>query len=66
MTGTEGLRRDMVVLDLGEPISMPVGNDIRGRLFNVVGYAIDGIENPQQLTDYLFIEMHQSLRTSRH
>ena len=43
MTGTEGLRRDMEVLDLGEPISMPVGNDIRGRLFNVVGDAIDGI-----------------------
>ena len=46
MTGTEGLRRDMEVIDLGEPISMPVGNNIRGRLFNVVGDAIDGIENP--------------------
>ena len=43
MTGTEGLKRGMEVLDLGQPISMPVGDDIKGRLFNVVGDAIDGI-----------------------
>ena len=46
MTGTEGLKRGMEVLDLGQPISMPVGDDIKGRLFNVVGDAIDGIEEP--------------------
>ncbi len=43
MSGTEGLKRGMIVDDLGEPISMPVGDDIKGRLFNVVGAAIDGM-----------------------
>ena len=47
MTGTEGLKRGMDVVDLGQPISMPIGDDIRGRLFNVVGEAIDGIDNPK-------------------
>ncbi|MDQ3072908.1 MAG: F0F1 ATP synthase subunit beta [Bacteroidota bacterium] len=43
MDATEGLTRDMKVTDTGKPIAMPVGNAIRGRLFNVVGEAIDGI-----------------------
>ena len=47
MSGTEGLRRGMIVDDLGEPISMPVGDDIKGRLFNVVGSAIDGMSEPK-------------------
>lgn len=47
MDSTDGLVRDMVVTDSGEPISMPVGEDIRGRLFNIVGEAIDGIKSPK-------------------
>ena len=47
MSGTEGLRRGMIVNDLEEPISMPVGDDIKGRLFNVVGSAIDGMSEPK-------------------
>lgn len=43
MDSTDGLMRGMSVKDTGAPISMPVGEDIRGRLFNVVGEAIDGI-----------------------
>ncbi len=43
MDSTDGLVRGMDVVDLGKPISMPVGEPIRGRLFNVVGEAIDGI-----------------------
>ena len=35
MDGTEGLVRGMVVTDTGKPISMPIGDDIYGRLFNV-------------------------------
>ncbi len=31
----------------GSPISMPTGEEIRGRLFNVVGDAIDGMEQPK-------------------
>ena len=43
MDGTEGLVRGMEVVDMGSPISMPTGEDIKGRLFNVTGDAIDGI-----------------------
>ncbi|RMD75993.1 MAG: F0F1 ATP synthase subunit beta [Bacteroidetes bacterium] len=43
MDSTDGLTRGMEVVDTGRPISMPVGEKIRGRLFNVVGEAIDGI-----------------------
>jgi F-type H+-transporting ATPase subunit beta len=37
----------MDVTDVGAPISMPVGDDVRGRLFNIVGDAIDGIPAPK-------------------
>jgi F-type H+-transporting ATPase subunit beta len=47
MDGTEGLQRGMDVIDLGRPISMPTGEEVRGRLFNVVGEVIDGIESPK-------------------
>ncbi len=43
MDATEGLTRGMEVIDSGKPISMPVGPEIKGRLFNVVGTAIDGM-----------------------
>lgn len=46
MDGTEGLQRGMEVEDTGFPIQMPVDPSIRGRLFNVSGTAIDGIEQP--------------------
>lgn len=47
MDGTEGLVRGMKVVDTGLPIRMPIGEDIKGRLFNVVGEAIDGIKQPK-------------------
>ncbi|MBL6875364.1 MAG: F0F1 ATP synthase subunit beta [Chitinophagales bacterium] len=43
MEATDGLTRGMDVLDLGTPIMMPTGEGIKGRLFNVVGDSIDGI-----------------------
>jgi F-type H+-transporting ATPase subunit beta len=43
MDSTDGLCRGMEVLPTGSPISMPVGEDIRGRLFNVIGKPIDGL-----------------------
>ena len=43
MDATDGLTRGTTVTDLGGPISMPIGDGIKGRLFNVVGEAIDGI-----------------------
>lgn len=47
MDATEGLVRGMEVVDTASPIKMPIGEDIRGRLFNVVGEAIDGIDQPK-------------------
>ena len=43
MDGTEGLIRGLEVLDTGIPIAMPVGDAIKGRLFNVTGDPIDGL-----------------------
>ncbi len=42
MDSTDGLVRGQTVIDTGEPISMPVGDDILGRVFNVIGEVIDG------------------------
>jgi F-type H+-transporting ATPase subunit beta len=47
MDGTEGVVRGMQVTDTGMPIKMPIGDDIKGRLFNVVGHAIDGLKQPK-------------------
>ena len=47
MEATDGMTRGMDVVDTGAPIKMPIGDDIKGRLFNVVGEAIDGIEQPK-------------------
>lgn len=41
MEGTDGLRRGMEAADTGSPISVPVGKDVLGRLFNVLGETID-------------------------
>lgn len=43
MDSTDGLQRGMKVIATGAPISMPVGDEIRGRLFNVIGDSIDGL-----------------------
>ena len=43
MDATDGLKRGMDAIAKGQPITMPTGDKIKGRLFNVVGEAIDGI-----------------------
>jgi F-type H+-transporting ATPase subunit beta len=43
MDATEGLTRGAAVTDTGGQITMPAGEAIKGRLFNVIGTAIDGI-----------------------
>jgi len=47
MDSTDGLTRGTAVQNTGSQISMPVGEEIRGRLFNVVGKAIDGLPQPK-------------------
>lgn len=46
MESTDGLVRGMEVIASGQPIKMPTSEEIRGRLFNVVGEAIDGLPQP--------------------
>src|SRR5690606_24826309 len=48
MDGTEGLVRGLDVIDTGRAISMPTGDQINGRLFNVTGEAIDGLPQPDR------------------
>ncbi|HNS16233.1 MAG TPA: F0F1 ATP synthase subunit beta [Bacteroidales bacterium] len=44
MDSTDGLQRGTEVVSLGHPISMPAGDEIKGRLFNVIGNSIDGLK----------------------
>ena len=43
MDSTDGLSRGVEVLSTGSAIQMPIGEDVYGRLFNVIGDAIDGL-----------------------
>ena len=43
MDSSDGVYRGMEVVATGSPIKMPTGDKVKGRLFNVVGEAIDGI-----------------------
>tara|TARA_B100000902_G_C27306561_1_gene915851 strand:+ start:1372 stop:2898 length:1527 start_codon:yes stop_codon:yes gene_type:complete len=52
MDSTDGLRRGMQVKGTGNPILMPIGDNIKGRLFNVVGDAIDGIGEVSKESGY--------------
>ncbi|MDO8529340.1 MAG: F0F1 ATP synthase subunit beta [bacterium] len=45
MGSTDGLKRQMEVVDTGNSISVPVGKETLGRMFNLLGEAIDGKEN---------------------
>ena len=41
LSSTDGLKRGMEAVDTGAPISVPVGKEVLGRLFNVIGETID-------------------------
>ena len=49
MDSTDGLRRGLEVTNTFRPISMPVGEQIRGRVMNVTGDAIDGMAGLDRL-----------------
>ena len=44
MDSTDGLRRNLEVKATGAPITMPVGDQVKGRLLNVVGETVDGMK----------------------
>ena len=41
MSGTDGLKRGLDVVDTGKPIQVPVGRPTLGRIFNVLGEKVD-------------------------
>ena len=47
MASTDGLRRGEAVTDTGAPISVPVGRETLGRIFNVLGDVVDNGEEPK-------------------
>jgi len=52
MDSTDGLRRGMDVFTDGKPITMPTGEKVRGRLFNVIGETIDGLGTVEKTNPY--------------
>ena len=56
MDSTDGLVRGMKVNATGNPISVPVGRGTLGRVFNVLGEAIDGGEKPE---DVVYMPIHR-------
>jgi F-type H+-transporting ATPase subunit beta len=47
MASTDGLRRGTEVIDTGNPIQVPVGRATLGRIFNVLGKAVDDMPDPE-------------------
>ena len=50
MGSTDGLVRGMEAIDTGAPISVPVGKEVLGRMFNVLGREIDGLGKVEAAT----------------
>jgi F-type H+-transporting ATPase subunit beta len=68
MQPTEGLMRGMEVLDTGRPLSVPVGPDTLGRIFNVLGEPVDelgpvnaGQSNPIHRQSPTFVDLDTRL-----
>ena len=53
MIATEGLMRGLEATDTGGPLTVPVGDVTLGRIFNVLGETVDGLENKSEFKDIL-------------
>ncbi len=53
MGTTDGLKRGQEVINTNEQISVPVGEETLGRIFNVLGEAVDNKENPKTKERYV-------------
>jgi len=52
MDSTDGLRRGLKAVALGTPITMPIGDQVKGRLMNVIGESIDGMKTLDKKGSY--------------
>ncbi|MBR1581838.1 MAG: F0F1 ATP synthase subunit beta [Bacilli bacterium] len=59
MGPTEGVQRGMIAVDTGAPISVPVGPETLGRVFNVLGNTIDGLDD-STLKDVKKLPIHRA------
>ena len=57
MDSTDGLRRGVEVKDTGKPISVPVGDKVLGRMFDLLGNVIDGKDD---IADKEVLPIHRS------
>lgn len=57
LTSTEGLAQDSPIVDTGKPVTVPVGKELMGRVFNVFG---DPIDKKEPLSDARRRSIHQS------
>ncbi len=57
MSSTDGLKRGMEVINTGEPIKIPVGNAILGRILNVTGDAVD---NAGEIQTDTYLPIHRN------
>ena len=55
MSATDGLVRGMEVVDTGKPISVPVGDETLGRIFNVLGEPVDKRRHQKMHLNFLYI-----------
>ena len=62
MDSTDGLTRGIPVVDSGIPISVPVGQETLGRLFDVLGNTIDGKEAFEVKKETPFIVLLPSMK----
>ncbi len=70
MDNTDGLARGLEVRQTGMPISMPIGNQIKGRMLNVIGETIDGLSHVVKTPDTAYpihreAPQFEDLKTSR-
>ena len=68
MDSTDGLTRGHKVIDTGAPITVPVGKETLGRLFDVIGNVIDGkgeVQTTKSLPIHRSAPKHEDLTTSQ-
>lgn len=66
MDTTDGITRGEKVSDTGDPITVPVGPETLGRLFDVLGNTIDEKEHLILNQDFLFIELLHPIQNFQH
>ena len=70
MDNTDGLARGLEVRQTGMPISMPIGNQVKGRMLNVIGETIDGLNRVDKTPESAYpihreAPKFEDLKTSR-